>query len=74
MSTARGARTVACPVCGKNAIYSPSNPHRPFCSERCRVTDLGAWASEAYRIPEEIPPEGEDEDQGGSDENETQKP
>ncbi len=27
------------------------NPHKPFCSERCRLLDLGAWSSEAYRIP-----------------------
>jgi endogenous inhibitor of DNA gyrase (YacG/DUF329 family) len=27
------------------------NPNRPFCSERCRMIDLGAWANEAYRIP-----------------------
>ena len=48
---ARPERTVACPVCGKAAIYAPSNPHRPFCSERCRVRDLGGWASESYRVP-----------------------
>jgi len=33
------------------AAYSPANPWRPFCSERCRSIDLGAWSSEAYRIP-----------------------
>jgi endogenous inhibitor of DNA gyrase (YacG/DUF329 family) len=32
-------------------LFAPSNPHRPFCSERCRVKDLGAWATESYRIP-----------------------
>jgi uncharacterized protein len=46
----RDARAVACPACGKTALYAPSNPHRPFCSERCRVRDLGAWASETFRI------------------------
>ena len=45
------ARLVACPACGAPAAYSPENPWRPFCSERCRQMDLGAWASEAYRIP-----------------------
>ena len=44
-------RLVACPGCGTLVAYSPENPWRPFCSERCRQTDLGAWASEAYRIP-----------------------
>ena len=45
------AREVTCPACGKPAVYAESNPSRPFCSPRCRLTDLGAWASEAYRIP-----------------------
>ncbi len=45
------ARTVACPACGKPAAFAPSNPWRPFCSERCKLTDLGGWASESYRIP-----------------------
>lgn len=44
-------RTVPCPSCGKPAAFAPSNPFRPFCSERCRVTDLGSWASESYRVP-----------------------
>jgi endogenous inhibitor of DNA gyrase (YacG/DUF329 family) len=46
------SRKVACPTCGKPAVFAPSNPWRPFCSERCRLTDLGGWASESYRIPE----------------------
>ena len=45
------ARRVACPGCGTPAPFSPENPWRPFCSERCRSLDLGAWASESYRIP-----------------------
>jgi len=46
------ARTVACPACGKPALFSPENEWRPFCSERCRMVDLGDWASESYRIPD----------------------
>jgi len=42
---------VACPRCGAQALYSPDNPWRPFCGERCRSIDLGNWASEAYRVP-----------------------
>jgi endogenous inhibitor of DNA gyrase (YacG/DUF329 family) len=42
---------VPCPTCKKETSYSPANPHRPFCSERCRIIDLGSWASETYRIP-----------------------
>ena len=45
-------KTVACPTCGKPAHYSPENPFRPFCSERCKLIDLGQWATESYRIPD----------------------
>lgn len=44
-------RKVACPQCGLPALYAPENPFRPFCSERCKLIDMGAWASEQYRIP-----------------------
>ncbi|MGB0467812.1 MAG: DNA gyrase inhibitor YacG [Pontibacterium sp.] len=43
-------KTVACPQCKKPALWSEDNAFRPFCSERCRLIDLGAWASEAYQI------------------------
>lgn len=43
-------RWVRCPACGKQALYSTDNPARPFCSPRCRSVDLGAWASESYRV------------------------
>jgi uncharacterized protein len=48
----KAARPGTCPTCRKPAPFAPDNPWRPFCSERCRSIDLGAWASEAYRIPE----------------------
>jgi endogenous inhibitor of DNA gyrase (YacG/DUF329 family) len=64
----KSARSVPCPTCGKPSLFAPSNPWRPFCSERCRVTDLGAWATEAYRIPakpaEDDPHEGGEDPQG----------
>lgn len=44
-------RKVRCPQCGGDSLWSPDNPWRPFCSERCKQIDLGAWASDAYRIP-----------------------
>jgi endogenous inhibitor of DNA gyrase (YacG/DUF329 family) len=44
-------RSVACPHCGKPVAWTPAARWRPFCSERCKVIDLGAWASEAYRVP-----------------------
>jgi len=42
--------TVTCPGCGHDALYSPSNPWRPFCSERCKQADFGGWATERYRV------------------------
>ena len=45
-------RLVRCPACGGESVYAPSNPYRPFCSERCKNMDLGAWASESFRVPE----------------------
>ncbi len=44
-------RKVKCPQCRKDSVYSVENPFRPFCSERCRLIDLGAWAEGAYKIP-----------------------
>jgi endogenous inhibitor of DNA gyrase (YacG/DUF329 family) len=49
-------RVVRCPACGGDSVYSPANPFRPFCSERCKNMDLGAWASESFRVPDEAPP------------------
>ena len=48
--------TVSCPTCQRPVEWSPASPDRPFCSERCKLIDLGAWASEKHVIPgEEIP-------------------
>lgn len=44
-------RIGACPTCRKSSSLEPSNPWRPFCSERCKLIDLGAWASGRYSIP-----------------------
>jgi endogenous inhibitor of DNA gyrase (YacG/DUF329 family) len=41
---------VRCPSCGTTHTYSTDNPYRPFCSKGCKAIDLGAWASEAYRV------------------------
>lgn len=41
---------VRCPSCGVMHIYSTDNPYRPFCSKGCKAIDLGAWASESYRV------------------------
>ena len=54
-------RVVACPGCGRPAVFAPRNRFRPFCSERCRLIDLGEWARETYRVPvapdDEAPPD-----------------
>ncbi len=52
-------RKVRCPQCGGDSLWSPDNPWRPFCSERCKQIDLGAWASDAYRIPVQEPNDGD---------------
>ena len=54
-------RIVRCPGCGGDSVYAASNPSRPFCSQRCRNADLGAWASEGYRVPAQPPPEDGEE-------------
>ncbi|NIO09625.1 MAG: DNA gyrase inhibitor YacG [Deltaproteobacteria bacterium] len=55
---------VKCPQCRVQVTWE-GNPHRPFCSERCKLIDLGAWAEERYRIPGRIL---EDESESGEDE------
>jgi endogenous inhibitor of DNA gyrase (YacG/DUF329 family) len=42
--------TVTCPHCGKEHRWDTSNRFRPFCSERCKMIDLGKWANEEYRV------------------------
>ena len=48
-------RRVRCPACGQTTLYVATNPSRPFCSVRCRSMDLGAWASESYRVAADPP-------------------
>ncbi len=43
-----------CPKCGKPSMWN-DNPSRPFCSERCKLVDLGAWANEDYRVADQGP-------------------
>ena len=58
-----GVPTPACPICRKPAPWD-ENPFRPFCSERCRLRDLGAWSAESYRLPTK-PEEAQDESWSG---------
>jgi hypothetical protein len=45
-----------CPACGRIFCYKKISdfPHFPFCSERCRMVDLGRWFKEEYRISEKL--------------------
>jgi endogenous inhibitor of DNA gyrase (YacG/DUF329 family) len=52
--TTQKKRMVACPNCTNLSEFAPSNAFRPFCSERCKLIDLGLWASEQYAIPQAI--------------------
>jgi endogenous inhibitor of DNA gyrase (YacG/DUF329 family) len=52
-------RRVPCPTCGELIEWSPAQRWRPFCSERCRLIDLGSWLDESHRIPAEEAPPGE---------------
>lgn len=45
----KGKLLVPCPRCGRKLLWEES-PHRPFCSERCKLADLGKWLDEEYRI------------------------
>ena len=46
-----GAKTAPCPTCKQPAGFGPDNPWRPFCSERCKLSDLGGWFAGRYAIP-----------------------
>ncbi|NNG11878.1 MAG: DNA gyrase inhibitor YacG [Halobacteria archaeon] len=56
-------KLVQCPTCGKPVEWSEQQRWRPFCSERCKLIDLGEWLDESNRIPGEVTPgTGEDVD------------
>jgi hypothetical protein len=44
--------TVKCPTCQRPVAWVPESRYKPFCSERCRLIDLGDWLDEAHRISE----------------------
>ncbi|WP_019410882.1 DNA gyrase inhibitor YacG [Pseudomonas psychrophila] len=50
---------VDCPTCGDAVEWKSANEFRPFCSDRCKLIDLGAWASEEHKIP--VSPDAEDD-------------
>ncbi len=62
-------RAAACPTCGRPASLATDNRARPFCSDRCRLIDLGQWFNGGHAIPGE--PAESAEDNPGSDEDGT---
>lgn len=51
ISMSQAYKIVACPTCAKPVEWRPENAYRPFCSERCKLIDLGDWAAEKFRVP-----------------------
>ena len=43
--------TVDCPTCGAPVEWNEKSTFRPFCSDRCKLIDLGAWAAEEHKSP-----------------------
>ena len=64
---AKSAR-IPCPICGRENEFF-SEPVGPFCSERCKLIDLGKWLNEDYRISEPMQPDHFAELEGGDGEN-----
>jgi endogenous inhibitor of DNA gyrase (YacG/DUF329 family) len=62
-STPLPYRQVPCPQCGKICEWRPENKWRPFCSERCKLIDLGCWASESYQLPVQEEDAGPEDDE-----------
>ena len=54
-------KKINCPICGKENTWNLENTFRPFCSDRCKLIDLGEWASETRKIPVEPMPIEEDD-------------
>lgn len=59
--------TASCPTCGRPVEWSEASPWRPFCSERCKLIDLGAWASEKRSIPADARDAANDESSSEDD-------
>jgi endogenous inhibitor of DNA gyrase (YacG/DUF329 family) len=60
---------VRCPTCDRPVEWTEAFPYRPFCSERCKLIDLGAWAAEKHAIPGEVvdPEDGPKREPEGDD-------
>lgn len=59
--------SVTCPNCQAQVPWNETSVWRPFCSQRCRLIDLGEWLDESHRIPAETMPDGQDIDLAAPD-------
>ena len=59
--TPAAPRVVNCPACGRPVEWVAENRYRPFCSARCKGVDLGAWATDKYRVAATEEPKPEDQ-------------
>jgi endogenous inhibitor of DNA gyrase (YacG/DUF329 family) len=66
MSAPAKPPVVTCPICGAAVSWTAENRWKPFCSERCKLIDLGQWATEKYRVPAEPVPDANGEPEDGS--------
>lgn len=55
-------KMVKCPTCQQEVAWRPESEFRPFCSKRCKLIDLGAWADEQYTVASETPQDWEESD------------
>lgn len=53
-------KDITCPTCDKKNTWNNKNEFKPFCSERCKLIDLGEWASENYRVASDEKPNEDD--------------
>ncbi len=58
----QNAQKISCPTCQKEVLWNDTYPFRPFCCKRCKLIDLGEWASESHRIPGDDTPSLSDDD------------
>ena len=54
---------ISCPLCEKQAEVPDGFRHRPFCSRRCQMADLGNWFNEAYRFSRPVRPDDLEDDE-----------
>lgn len=61
MISAAKPPVVSCPICGAAVAWTAENRWKPFCSERCKLIDLGGWFEERYRVPGDEISDGSDD-------------